>query len=117
MKILSLILAVIFGLIAFVYTSGYFEMLCGLITPTDIPIALEGTLEYFDIKWQLIGQDVGSIILIVVSVMLSSFFYSMYRRLNKKRKDIFDKDAITAPFVLYLRSFIDDKTTKREFHL
>lgn len=113
MKILSVILAVIFGLIALVYIAVYFEMLCGLITPTDIPIALEGTLEYFDIKWQLIGQDVGSIILIVVSVMLSSFFYSMYRRLNKKRKDTFDKDAITAPFVLYLRSFIDDKITKK----
>lgn len=113
MKILSVILAVIFGLIALVYTFGYFEMLCGLITPTDIPIALEGTFEYFDIKWQLIGQDVGSIILIVVSIILSSFFYSMYRRLNKKRKDTFDKDAITAPFVLYLRSFIDDKTTKK----
>lgn len=113
MKYLSVVLAVIFGLIAFDYTIGYFEMLFGLITPTEIPIALEGTLEYFDIKAQLIGQDIGSIVLIVVCVILSSFFYSLYRRLNKRKKDTFDKDSIKAPFVLYLRSFVDDMTTKR----
>ena len=77
MKFLSVILAVIFGIIAFVYTIGYFEILCGFITPGVIPIAIEGTLEYFDIKWQLIGQDVGSIILVLVSIILSSSFYSI----------------------------------------
>ena len=113
MKYLSVVLASLFGLIAFVYTIGYYEMLFGLITPTEIPIALEGTLEYFDIKAQLIGQDIGSIVLIVVGVILSSFFYSLYRRLNKREKDTFDKDSIKAPFVLYLRSFVDDKTTRK----
>ena len=113
MKYLSAFLAALFALIAFIYTIGYFEMLVGLMTPTEIPIALEGTLEYFDIKAQLIGQDIGSIVLIVVSIILFSFFYSFYRRLNKKKKDTFDKDAIKAPFVLYLRSFVDDKTTNK----
>ncbi|MBR6591806.1 MAG: hypothetical protein IKK81_04180 [Prevotella sp.] len=113
MKYLLVVLAVIFGLISFVYTIGYFEMLFGLITPTAIPIALEGTLEYSDIKMQLIGQDIGSMVLIVISIILSSFFYSLYRRLNKRKKDTFDKDSIKAPFVLYLRSFVDDKTTKK----
>lgn len=113
MKYLSVFLAAILGLIAFVCTIGYFEMLLGLITPTEIPIALEGTLEYFDIKAQLIGQDIGPIILIVVCIILSSYFYSLYRKLNKRKKDTFDKDTIKAPFVLYLRSFMDDKIAKK----
>ena len=113
MKYIAAFLAVIFGLIAFIYTIGYFEMMVGLMTPTEIPIALEGTLEYFDIKSQIIGQDIGSIILILVCILLSSYFYSLYRRLSKRKKDTFDKDSIKAPFVLYLRSFVDDKTTKK----
>ena len=117
MKYLSAFLAVLFALIAFIYTIGYFEMLVGLMTPTEIPIALEGTIEYFDIKAQLIGQDIGSIVLIVVSIILFSFFYSFYRRLNKKKKETFDKDAIKAPFVLYLRSFVDDKTTNKRISI
>lgn len=112
MKYLSAFLAVIFGLIAFVYTIGDF-IFFSHITPTEIPIVLEGTQEYFDIKMQLIGQDIGPIVLSVVSIILFSFFYSLYRRLNKKKKDTFDKDAIKTPFVLYLRSFIDDNTTKK----
>ena len=92
-------------------------MIFGLISPTEIPIALEGTLEYFNIKTQLIGQDIGSILLIIVCIILSSFFYYLYRRLNKKKKDTFDKDSISAPFVLYLRSFVDDKTTKKRISI
>lgn len=117
MKYISAFFAVIFGLIAFVYTIGYFEMIFGLISPTEIPVALEGTLEYFNIKTQLIGQDIGSILLIIVCIILSSFFYYLYRRLNKKKKDTFDKDSISAPFVLYLRSFVDDKTTKKRISI
>ena len=117
MKYISSFFAVIFGLIAFVYTIGYFEMIFGLISPTEIPVALEGTLEYFNIKTQLIGQDIGSILLIIVCIILSSFFSYLYRRLNKKKKDTFDKDSISAPFVLYLRSFVDDKTTKKRISI
>ena len=74
MKYLYATLAVIFGLISFLYIIGYLELLFGLI-PTDIPIALEGTLEYFDVEAQLWGQDIGSILLTIACVFLSSFFY------------------------------------------
>ena len=114
MKYLSIFSALIFGLIAVASTIGYLEMIFGLVSPIEIPIALEGTLEYFDIKAQLIGQDIGTILLIIVCIILSSFFYYLYRRLNKKKKDTFDTDSISAPFVLYLRSFVDDKTTKKQ---
>ena len=117
MKYLSAFLAVIFGLIAFVCIMGYFEMLLGIITPTEIPIAIEGTVEYSTIKMQLIGQYIGTIILIIISIILFSCFYSLYRRLNKRKKDTFDKNSIKVPFVLYLRSFIDDKTTRKRINL
>lgn len=113
MKYVFAFLAGIFGLIAFLYTIAYLEMLFGLITPTEIPIAIEGTLEYSDTEAQLVGQDVFTIVLIIVCIVLFSYFFSMYRKFNKKKKDTFDKDTIKPPFVLYLRSFIDDKTTKK----
>lgn len=113
MKYLFAFLSVVFGLFAFLCTIGYIMMFLGINTSTEIAIALEGTHEYFNAKYQLIGQDIGIIIIIIVNIILFSFFYSLYHRLNKRKKDIFDKDKIKAPFVLYLRSFIDDKTTKK----
>ena len=117
MKYLFAFLSVVFGLLTFLCTIGYIEIFLGINTPTEIPIALEDTYAYFDTKYQLIGQDIGIIVLIIVSIILFSFFYSLYHRLNKRKKDTFDKDKIKAPFVLYLRSFIDDKTTQKRISL
>ena len=113
MKYVFAFLAGIFGLIAFLFTIAYFEMILGLNTSTEIPIAIEGTLEYFDTEAQLIGQDILTIVIIFVCFILFSYFFSLYRKFKKKKKDTFDKDNIKPPFVLYLRSFIDDKTTKK----
>lgn len=113
MKYLFAFLSLIFGIITVVCTIGYIEMLFGLITPTAIPIVIEGTREYYDLEAQLVGQDVFPIILIVICVFMCSWFYSLYRRRYLRKKDTFDKDKIKEPFVLYLRSFIDDKVTKK----
>ena len=113
MKYVFAFLAAIFWLIAFLYTIAYIEMLLGLNTPTEIPIAIEGTIEYFDTESRLIGQDVLTIVFIIVCIVLYSYFFSLNRKFNKKKKDTFDKENIKPPFVLYLRSFIDDKTTKK----
>lgn len=113
MKYLFAFLSLIFGLITVVCTSGYIEMLLGLITPTVIPIVIEGTREYYELEAQLVGQDIFPIILIVICVFMYSWFYSLYRRRCLIKKDTFDKDKIKEPFVLYLRSFIDDKVTKK----
>jgi len=113
MKYIYAVLTAIFGFIAFIYTIAYFEMLLGLLTPIEIPIVIEGTQEYTDIEEQLIGQDVFSIILIIVCIFLASIFYSKFHRTKRKKKDTFDKDSIKGPFSLYLRSFADDKTTMK----
>lgn len=117
MKYLILLFTIIFGLIAALFIIGYFELIVELVETIKIPIVIEGTYEYEDIKWQLIGQNIGSFLIIVVSYTLFSYFFSLFRRLNKKKKDSFSKDSIKGPFVLYLRSFIDDKKTRKQISL
>lgn len=112
-KYLSIILAAIFGFFALLCISEYIQICLGIITPIEIPIVLEGTTEYLETKYQLIGQNFGTLAIILACIFLSTYFYSKYHRQNRKRKDTFDKDSIKGPFVLYLRSFIDDKTTRK----
>ena len=89
------------------------EMVIGIL-PTEIPIVLEGTWEYFDIKWQLVGQDTMPLIICIPFLLLSAVSFSYYHRLKKKKKDTFDLESIKEPFVLYLRSFSEDKTTRKQ---
>ena len=112
MKYVAMFFAVLFGGVSFICIIGYLELLVGLI-PTDIPVLSEGTVEYELFIYELIGRDIFTIIIIVVCIILSSFFFSLYHRLNKKKKDTFNINNIKGPFVLYLRSFIDDKTTRK----
>lgn len=88
-------------------------MILGISTPTKLPIVLKGTIEFEEIKFELIGQYIGSMILFLVCVLLFAFFYSLYRRLSKRKTTTFDKEKIYGPFVLYLRSFVDDKKTQK----
>lgn len=113
MKYLFVFFSFIFGLIALALTVGYFEMILGIITPTEIPIAIEATSEYLDIKAQLIGQDVFTLVVIIICFIMCSFFGSLYHRRNLRKKDTFDTNRIKGPFVLYLRSFYDDKLTQK----
>lgn len=117
MKYLSIVLAVIFGLFAILLIGAYVQLYLGITTPTEIPIVLEGTVEYLETKYQLIGQDVGTLIIMLFCIFLSAYFYSKFHKQNKKKKDTFDKDSIKGPFVLYLRSFIDDKITGRRISI
>lgn len=70
MKYLFVFFSFIFGLIALALTVGYFEMILGIITPTEIPIAIEATSEYLDIKAQLIGQDVFTLVVIIICLSI-----------------------------------------------
>lgn len=106
-------LSFIFGLVAFIYAIGYMMLFFGMMDAMEIPIVLEGTIEYSEIEWQLIGQDLGSIVIGVLCVVLFAYFNSLYHRLSRKKKDTLNKDDINGPFVLYLRSFKDDAATQK----
>lgn len=113
MKYIAIIFSVFFGVLAFLLFVGYIEMLLGLIVPMQIPIVLEGTYEYEQAMAELVGQDILAPVLTLIFILLSSVLYSFYHRLSKKKKGIYDYDRIKGPFVLYLRSFVDDKTTQK----
>lgn len=113
MKYIAVTIAFVFGFFAVLYTIGYIEMCLGITTPTEIPTAIEGTYDYSVTKMQLIGQNIGSLLFILLCITMFSYLFSLYHRQNKKKKDTYDKDNIKGPFVLYLRSFIDDKTTQK----
>ncbi len=112
MKYVSAFMSVVFGALTGLCVLACFAAVTG-IAPTAIPIVLEHTREYSLAKWELIGQDVGPFLVLVVAFSLYSFFASLYHRLNKRRRDTFDVNGIKGPFVLYLRSFIADKTTRK----
>lgn len=113
MKYLAGFLSFVFGLVAFLFVMGNILLSIGMSNSMEIPIVLEGTIEYEEIKWQLIGQDLGTIIIAILCLVLFAYFNSLYHRLCKKKKDTLNKDDIKGPFVLYLRSFKDDATTRR----
>lgn len=113
MKYIAGFLSLFFGLVAFLFTLGCFMLSIGMTDSIEIPIVVEGTIEYSEIKWQLIGQDLGSIVIAILCIILFAYFYSLYHRLNKRKKDTLNKDDINGPFVLYLRSFKDDATTRK----
>ena len=113
MKHIAAFLSVVFGLIASVYGIGFIGIFSGVLEKPGMPIVLEGTDEYSAATAQLIGQDVGPIIVFIISISLFAYFQSLYHRLNKRKKGIYDKDQIKEPFVLYLRSFVDDKVTRK----
>lgn len=113
MRYLFLTLSIIFAFLFLGITVVYFQMIFGIEEPNPIPIALEGTIDYFDAKCSIIGQDIGSIIFGILCFFLFSYFYSLYHRYSKRKKDTFDVNDIHGPFVLYLRSFVADKTTRK----
>lgn len=113
MKYFARYLYLAFGLIAFISTLGCYILLSTITYSMKIPIALEGTIEFSETKWQLIGQDIAPVIIAVASIILFTYFYSCYHKLGKKRKDTQNIDHINGPFVLYLRSFKDDAATRK----
>lgn len=113
MKYFVLFVSVCFLGLAFLLGHVYLLQMYGLMDVTEIPIVLPDTLSYEDAKQQLIGQDVGVIIFIFVFLNIGFYLFYLYRRLSRKKKDTKTKEEIVSPFVLYLRSFVDDAKTKK----
>ena len=112
MKYIAALLSFVFGFLAFIIGMGCIELYLGILETMEIPIALEGTLEYSEMEAQLWGQNMGPAILAILCLILFSYFYSLYHRLSKKKKNTLKND-IKSPFSLYLRSFVDDAKTRK----
>ena len=110
MKITFGIASLVFGVLLMLFVAVWIQIYLGIL-PTEVPIVLENTKEYFCALFGLIGRDFGIPFFIIASYYLFSFFFSLYHRYGKRKKDTLSPDDIKGPFVLYLRSFIADNTT------
>lgn len=113
MKRVILLISYILLIIGYFFAIGYSLMFIGMIDKMEIPIVLPNTVSYEKAKIELIVQDIGIIILIIFLFLLGFYLNSLYHRLSLKKKDTKKKEDVNSPFVLYLRSFVDDTTTKK----
>lgn len=109
MKYIVLLLSIFFGVLAAIYYFGYYTV---IFDPVDIPTVAFETDAYEKAKLELIGSHLG-VFLAILFYVLALYFYSIYHRCKKRKKGTYLYEEIKEPFVLYLRSFIDDKTTRK----
>ncbi|MBQ3732472.1 MAG: hypothetical protein II859_00745 [Bacteroidales bacterium] len=106
MKHFAAFLTFVFGLVSLIGFSGYF-MMCF----EESQYTHQTGIDYQMSLMEMIGQDIFVFVILLLLFFLFAVCYSWYHRLNKKKKDILDPNDINGPFVLYLRSFVDDKVT------
>lgn len=81
----------------------------------SVPIVLNDTKEYDLAIFNLIGNDLAPLIFLLISFVLFSWLLGLYRKVTriKRSASTTEREAITKPFILYLRSFVDEKSTKK----
>lgn len=112
MKYVILIFLIILGFVLIVSIDLIFEVV--QLDSPNISIGLENTDEY-EIVSQLIGYDFGGLFFLIISLPLFSYLFGIYRKFNRKEKtkSITTAESIKSPYILYLRSFADEKSTKK----
>lgn len=113
MKHLLGFLSFVFGLIFFILLVGY-EVRYTDSIESEIPIVLPDTKQYTLAMYELLGADVLSVIFIILSLIVFTSCLSARHRLCNKKPDSLCKEDIKQPFILYLRSFAVDKTTRKK---
>lgn len=110
MKYIALILSIVAGIMTLLCACSVIFLFWGINEGMEIPIAIEGTMDYFDAESTLWGQNIGGPLFSLLFFILFSVCYSWYRRALKKKRSS-KKENIKPPFCLYLRSFVDDAKT------
>ncbi len=72
--------------------------------------SVEG-IKYYRGLGYAIGKNIILPILIIISSIITMWLQSINHRLGRKKKSTLRKEDIQGPFILYLRSFIDDANT------
>ena len=97
------------GGFAFIIIISIFK--AGFEEEGTVPIAIPETPAYYEALGEF-GGTAGAFIIALLCLLACFFLIVVKRRLSMKKKDS-TPVSIHAPFVLYLRSFIDDATTRR----
>lgn len=113
MKYIILVLLIIIGYFLACSTLSCFGIIP--FEPHKIPIVLNNTDEYTLAVASLIGWDFGSLFWFIISLIIFSYLFGAYRYLARKQKakSTVNKECVTRPYILYLRSFADEKATKK----
>lgn len=113
MRYILIILLVFIGFILVASTE-----VCLGILPIDeyvVPTAIYNTDEYDLAVAELIGNDFGGLIIFSISLILFSWLLGVYKKITriKRTKSTIKSEDVIRPFILYLRSFADEKSTKK----
>lgn len=114
MKYIVLIFLIVTGLILLLSAEATVAAVFS-IYPPEIPIVLVGTEEYDAAVQELIGYDFGGLAFFVIFLILFSYLLGLYLKINRKKRScsVINAESVKAPFILYLRSFADEKSTKK----
>lgn len=117
MKYIILIFLIITGLLLVMSAAVCIIILP--LNPYDIPIVLNDTIEYSDTVFELIGYDLGGLIIFIISNIIFSLLLGIYKNLNRRirSESLKDTTTIQKPFILYLRSFSDEKSTRKKVRI
>lgn len=110
-QVLAVLLRIVGGIFIFVGFYGFMNSV--LILPYKVvPILQEGTIAFEDQKWELYGEVYASSIFFVLSLLVTPRCFITARKLSRKKRKNHDL-KYNEPFILYLRSFIDDDKGQR----
>lgn len=105
-RLLALFLRIIGGIFIFIGFYGVINSLF-ILPNTPVPIFEEGTDAFELQKWELYGEVYTSSVFFLLSLFISPRCFIVARKLSRKQNK--NKELrYNEPFILYLRSFIDD---------
>lgn len=112
MKIVYKLLSYLFYAVALLIFVGLAQVMFGIQEVEVYPID-NTTAEYYEKQGEILGYFLIWPIIGIVSLLSGIFFSSLTKRAEKKKKSTLKYQDIEGPFVLYLRSFVDDKKTSK----
>lgn len=113
MRYILIILLVLIGFLLAVSAE-----ICLGIMPLDeyvVPTTIYNTDEYDLAVAELIGNDFAGLVFFIISLVLFSWLLGVYKKITriKRTKSTIKSENVIRPFILYLRSFADEKSTNK----
>lgn len=116
MKYIFKTLSYIFYFLFFLLFLMLYQIMIGVQKIEVDPIICntrENILAYYEKQGEILGYFLIWPLTTIIFFLLGIYFSSLSKRYNKKKKDLLDYQNIEGPFILYLRSFVDDKKTRK----
>lgn len=112
MRLLLIIILIVVGF----FLSASLALCLGVTQDYYEVPTVTNELEEFDAVTELVGNDFGGPMLLVLFLFLFGWLFGLYRSVCRKKRTASIKGigTVEKPFILYLRSFADEKSTKKK---